>query len=57
MYHPIMLHAASFLIASAQAMLVIKVPEPAAIPELLACVLGVGYGAWRLRKGRSDSQR
>lgn len=28
-------------------MLVIAVPEPAAIPEFFACVLGIGYLAWR----------
>ena len=45
--------ALPFLAANLKAVLVIAMPEPSAIPEFVACMVGVGYLVWRRRKGKS----
>jgi len=42
--------AVSLLAATVKAMTVVAVPEPNAIPEFFACVLGIGYLAWRRKR-------
>lgn len=44
-----MLHPAIGILA----MFVLTAPEPSGIPELCACLVGIGYLAWRRRKGKS----